>query len=975
MLQQPIKTIFKARLPARHRDLLRRMGWFALLLLYLAGPEARGGELPAGLPFIRNFSSRDIQGGMQSWWITQDRRDLIYVANNFGLLEYDGNAWNRYPVKNGTKVRSVYVGKDNRVYVGSQSGFGYFRSNRRGTLEYVALSDSLPARHRNFSEVWRIFGQGDQVYFLTFENVYRYDGTRLTTIVPASPLDFSFFVNGKIYVQQWGRGLSELKHDALHLLPGGGFFKNTRIVSILPSPAGLLVLTHRAGLYRYENDHVTPFACQGLAPLGELLINTAVRLQDGTIAIGTPNHGLLILDANGTLRRHLSKKDGLPDRSVNHIYQDNQAHVWLALNNGIAMIELGSPFTVIDEKMGLPGAGYAAIRQGDAVLLGTNNGLFAWDLAGRRITQVPRSTGQVYTLGKIGGDYLVGHDSGPMVLKNGVLSPLHDEKGAWLFKPVPGREGYFVEGTYTGINLFEKKGNTYTFVRKLAGLRESSRVLEFDEDGNLWMAHGYKGIYKLRLSDGLDRFTRVDFYNSRKGFPSDVLINLEKIDHELIFPAQRGVYRYDPATDRFVRHEGFSRLFRADEHVIDMEQDGLGNVYFISDQRAGVLQPKPMGGYATKTDVFGRITDLINDDLTSVQVLDAGSILFGAKEGFIHYDAGTPAVPGPFKVHIRKVADPVGRTPWFGGNAGEAAPVLSLPYARNAVQFAYAATFFESPEKTVFQYRLEGFDRNWSAWTPKTEKEYTNLPEGEYTFRVRARNLYGIGSPAAAYRFTIRPPWYRTGWAYVLYGIGAVSVLGGVFYTLDKRYKKEQRRLVMKKQRELYRKETELKHLSDVSEQEIIRLKNEKLVAELEHINQALTSSTIHLINKNEQLGSVKQRLQAVLESTPEAPKAEIRQIIHEIDKSISSDADWHRFEMNFNLVHGDFIKRLLHQYPSLTPQEVKLSAYLRLNLNTKEIAQLMNISIRGVEISRYRLRKKLNLVRDDNLTEFVLKF
>ncbi|HEX8529045.1 MAG TPA: two component regulator three y domain-containing protein, partial [Cytophagales bacterium] len=478
--------------------LLRGMGWVALLLRYLAGPAARGAEPPLGLPFVRTFSSRDIQGGIQSWWITQDRRDFIYVANNFGLLEYDGHAWNRYPVKNGTKVRSVYVGKDHRVYVGSQSGFGYFRGNRRGTLEYVALSDSLPARHRNFSEVWRIFGQGDQVYFLTFENVYRYDGTRLTTIVPSSPLDFSFFVNGKLYVQQWGRGLCELKHDALQLLPGGDFFKNTRIVSLLPSPGGLLVLTHRAGLYRYENGRVTPFACEGLAPPGELLINTAARLQDGTIAIGTPNQGLLLLDGNGTLRRHLSKRDGLPDRSVNHIYQDNQSHVWLALNNGIAMLELTSPFTTIDEKMGLPGAGYAATRRGDAVLLGTNNGLFTLDLAGRRITQVPRSTGQVYTLGKIGGDYLVGHDSGPMVLRDGGLSPLHDEKGAWLFRPVPGREGYFVEGTYAGINLFEKKGNTYTFVRKLAGLRESSRVLEFDEDGNLWMAHGYKGIYKLR---------------------------------------------------------------------------------------------------------------------------------------------------------------------------------------------------------------------------------------------------------------------------------------------------------------------------------------------------------------------------------------------------------------------------------------------------------------------------------------------
>ncbi len=961
-------------MPHDHPSRWRAGALCALLLLCLAGVGALGQAHRGGLPFIRNFSSADFKGGIQSWGITQDSRDFLYVANNFGLLEYDGKAWNHYPVKNGTKVRSVYVGRDNRVYVGSQSGFGFFRSNPRGLPEYVALSDSLPARHRNFTEVWRVYGRGEDVYFLTFENIYRYDGRRLTTLVPDGPLEFSFFVDGKIYTQEWGKGLSELKRDRLQPLPGGAFFKHIRIVSILPYGAGLLVLTNSEGIYRYENGHVSRFECTLSGRPEQLLINTAARLRDGTIAIGTPNEGLLIVDERGALRRHISKKDGLLDRSVLHIYQDHQDHVWLALNNGIAMIELTSPFTVIDEKMGLPGAGYAATG-GDEVLLGTNNGLFSFDPVRRQVTQVPHSTGQVYSIRKAGGDYLVGHHDGPMVLRNGALSRLGDEKGAWLFKPVPGKENYFVAGTYAGINLFVKNGDAYTFVRKFDALRESSRVLEFDEDGNLWMAHGYKGVYKLQLSEGLDGFTRVSFYNSKNGFPSDVLINLERINNALIFPAQRGIYRYDKATDAFVVEETFSRLFRPDEHVIDMEQDALGNIYFVSDQRAGVLQPQSPGKYVLKTDIFHRITDLINDDLTSVQVLDAKSVLFGAKEGFIHFDAGQPAAPGPFQVHIRKITNSVSRDTLFGGSPHPEAAALTIPYARNGLNFSYSATFFEKPEKTVFQYCLEGFDRGWSEWTPRTDKEYTNLPEGEYTFQVRARNVYGTRSGVATYRFTVLPPWYRTGWAYLLYGLGAASGLGLVFYALDQRYKKEQKRLVLHKQREIHQKETEIRHLSDQSEQEIIRLKNEKLEAELAHINQELTSSTIHLINKNEQLGAVKELLEGLVESRHDAPKTEIRRIISEIDKSLSGDADWHKFERNFNLVHGDFIKRLLARYPSLTPQEVKLSAYLRLNLNTKEIAQLMNISIRGVEISRYRLRKKLNLERNENLTEFVLRF
>ncbi len=970
-----MNAIFNLRLPYDHKGRLWAKALYALIMLCLTGLCTYGQENPAGLPFIQNFNSQDIKGGIQSWGITQDSRDFIYVANNFGLLEYDGKEWNHYPVKNGTKVRSVYVGQDNRVYVGSQSGFGYFTSNRQGLMEYVALSDSLPARHRNFTEVWRIYGQGKSVYFLTFENIYCYDGNRLTTLVPDGPLEFSFFVEGKIYTQEWGKGLSELKNNRLQLLAGGGFFRHIRIVAMLPHHSGLLVLTNSEGIYRYENGHISRFECPLSGRPEKLLINTAELLKDGTIAIGTPNEGLLIVDEHGALKRHISKRDGLLDRSVLHIYQDNQDHLWLALNNGIAMVELTSPFTVIDEKMGLPGAGYAAATKGDQVLLGTNNGLFSFDPATRQIVQVPNSTGQVYSIRRMGRDYLVGHHDGPMVLKEGVLSQLNDEKGAWLFKPLPGKENYFVAGTYTGINLFEKNPSTYKFVRKFDALRESSRVLEFDEEGNLWMAHGYKGIYKLQLSAGLDGFTKVSFYNSKKGFPSDVLINLERINNTLIFPAQRGIYHYDKATDAFVVDETFTGLFNPDEHVIDMEQDATGNIYFVSDQRAGVLQPKPLGKYTLKTAIFQRITDLINDDLTSVQVLNSRSILFGAKEGFIHYNADQPASLGPFKVHIRKMINSISRETLFGGNSNGEAAALTIPYTRNAVNFSYSATFFEKPEKTVFQYYLKGFDQNWSEWTSRTDKEYTNLPEGEYTFQVRARNIYGTGSEAAAYRFTIQPPWYRTGWAFGLYGMSAVSLLGLVFYTLDKRYKKERQRLVLNKQREIHKKETEIRHLSDKSEQEIIRLKNEKLEVELAHINKELTSSTIHLINKNEQLGSVKGLLEGLLESRHDAPKTEIKRIISEIDKSLSSDADWHKFERNFNLVHGDFIKRLLEQYPLLTPQEVKLSAYLRLNLNTKEIAQLMNISIRGVEISRYRLRKKLNLERNENLTEFVLKF
>jgi len=274
------------------------------------------------------------------------------------------------------------------------------------------------------------------------------------------------------------------------------------------------------------------------------------------------------------------------------------------------------------------------------------------------------------------------------------------------------------------------------------------------------------------------------------------------------------------------------------------------------------------------------------------------------------------------------------------------------------------------------RYYLENFDQGWSDWTLKTEKDYTNLPEGNYRFRVMARNIYGTTSEGHSFSFTIAPPFYRTGWAYLLYSVTGVMALVLVFFQLNKRFKKEKRLMMLKQERELHKKNSQIKQITDKSEQEIVRLRNEKLQSEIDHMNRELTSSTIHLINKNEVLNTVKLDLEDIVRKQQMNGHHDgLKKIIHTIDQSVSSDNDWKQFELHFNNVHGNFTHRLLEKYPRLTPQEIKLSAYLRLNLNTKEIAHLLNISVRGVEISRYRLRKKLNLDRNENLTDFMLKF
>lgn len=378
---------------------------------------------------------------------------------------------------------------------------------------------------------------------------------------------------------------------------------------------------------------------------------------------------------------------------------------------------------------------------------------------------------------------------------------------------------------------------------------------------------------------------------------------------------------------------------------------------------------------------------MLNDDLQNITILNANQVLYAAKEGFILYTSGKAGITNyPFQTLIRSIRLTAGNNlKLFNGyylkngqvvNEQPSSYIKNIPYNQNSIHLSYSAPFIDGLEKTVYQYWLKNGESGWSEWSSRTDKEYTNLGEGSYIFHVRAKNIYGEISEGTAYAFVILPPWYRTKLAYIFYSTLIFASLFIPFFLVNKKHKRERKRLTLKQEKELHRKETEIESITKKSEEQIQRLKNEKLKAEIESKNKELATSTMHLINKNGFIARVKGNLGSITKrSRNQEVKNELRKVIGHIDKNISQDDDWQHFTFHFDQVHGDFTTRYKETYPDLSPQEIKLSAYLRLNLSTKEIAHLLNISVRGVEIARYRLRKKLNLDRAVNLQEFILKF
>lgn len=932
-----------------------------------------------GLPFVTNYEALSYQAGIQNFDIIQDELGRIFVANNLGLLEFDGKTWSRYGLNN-TKVRSAFLGADKRIYVGSQADFGYLESNDSGQLIYTSLADSLPENLKDFDETWRVFGSGELIYFCTFTRIYTYDGKAVSALDPKRRLDISFQVENQLYSQIQGEGLFKINSGQFELVRNGDFFKDKRISNMLAYDRGRwLITTFSHGVFLYDGE-VKPFQIKSDLWENRFLINYSTRLRNGNLALATQNAGLFILDKEGNVLTHLDKSSGLQDLTINFIFEDDQGGLWLAMNNGIARVELSSPFSVIDDRLGLSGAGYAALKFDDGIYLGTNNGLFLWKNG--RISFIKGTEGQVYSIQDIRGKVVLNHHNGTFLVENGQAVQISSIQGAWILKQHPIQSDFFIQGNYTGLSLFQWKNGTLVFVEKIKGLEESSRVMEFD--GNtLWVAHGYKGVFKLVLSEDLGEIEENKLYNSAQGFPNNDLINVYRVSNRLIFTANGGFYGYESGTDRFIPLSEFNDLFGYGTVMADLESDELGNLYFIEQARLGVIKPQNNRQMALFSSSFNKVKRLWNDDLANMIVLDNQNILIGGKQGFIHYqpslDLPRTDEPRTFFKQIRNQG--INGTVIFSGHGASDGSVVkakeeTFPYSQNSFLFEFGTAHYPSGNEIQYQYFLENYDQDWSAWTLEEKKEYTNLREGDYVFKVRAKTVFDEVSKPVEFRFTVKPPLYRSTFAYILYGFSLVAFLFSGFKWLDERHKYQTLKLEQEKEMELRQKDDVIETITLQSEQEIMKLKNDQLQAQIEFKNQELTSSAMNLIQKNKLLTNIKSSLKSLMEENgSQELNTQLNRLVRSIDKDLEGVEDWSAFAESFDQVHGKFITRLKEKFPELTPQEIKFSAYIRMNLNTKEIANLLGISVRGVEIGRYRVRKKLGLSRQDNLSDFLLRF
>ncbi|MCC6462257.1 MAG: hypothetical protein IT260_17450, partial [Saprospiraceae bacterium] len=555
-----------------------------------------------GSPPVLNFSKKNYQAGTQVWDIAQDAKGVMWFGNNEGLLEFDGKHWRLHPLANRTIVRSVRAGAGGRIYAGGQDEFGYFAPTPNGGLAYHSLKQLLPAAEQRLGDVWNIMVCPEGVFFRTNHQVFRYHQERLSSLFPpGSSLHFMGDWNGKPLLQDGAAKLYVFEQGRLRQLDKPAEFRSGIISGVLPfAPDTLLIATIKNGFFYFDGHGFVPWKTPVDDFLKTNVIFCARMLGDGKIALGTALNGFVTLDRQRRIYQHLNKKSGLQNNTVLSLCTTPNGGLWLGLDNGIDFVDIQSPFTTIFPDGELQGTGYTARVFGGKLYFGTNTGLYATDWKSyyspaerQRFSMVQHSEGQVWSLNELGNSLLMGHHEGAFEIRGLSARKLTALQGVWKFVPLSAELA--LAGHYNGLALFKKSAAGWAFESTLAGLSESSRLLAKDARGAIWMAHPYRGVYRIR-PDLPQRQLQAEFFGGRSGLPSDLGNHLFQLGENtapegesVVFAGERGVFEFQEEQNRFVPDAKFERIFGAANRVRYLKQDQLGNIWYATDQETGLL--------------------------------------------------------------------------------------------------------------------------------------------------------------------------------------------------------------------------------------------------------------------------------------------------------------------------------------------------------------------------------------------------
>ncbi|HNT94017.1 MAG TPA: hypothetical protein PLK17_03530 [Bacteroidales bacterium] len=918
---------------------------FLVICLIFVSP-AVSGQAGGNRSDIRRFIPGTIPVKSQNWEISRDPvTNYVYFANSAGLVEYNGITARTYPVPFGQGVRSVYINSDGVIFTGSFEDFGFWRRDRPGELTYTSLAVGSDVVGND--EIWNISEINHTLYFQSFTSVYVYDYNGIKRIAAPSSMLFFFRVGDRFIAQSIDEGLYWFDGEAFSFIVGSGIFAAHKIHALLDlGPREKWICTANNGIFLFDGSKFRPLESEISGYLKEATCNAGLAVNDSLLVFGTILRGLVLCDRDGRILETYDYSNGLNNNTVLSLYLDAGKGLWAGLDDGANYLETLSPVAYYENSGGDLGTIYTVIRDRNHLFLGTNHGLFAtgidnsdgsYRFTGLRI--IPGTQGQVWKLSKYDGQILCGHNDGTFLVDGLKAVRISDVTGGWSVRPFG---EYLIQGTYTGIVSF-RKGHTgkWEFSSRIDGYAEPTRFVEIDYLGYVWALHPQKGVYRLELNEEADSVIS-SLYLGSEG-ENARMVSMSVLNNQMIFIAPDHIYGFDYEHKDFYPvtslEPGLGEFVRATQ-IIPFQK---GSYWFVLDNRIALFN-------ITRDLQAEKVMEFVHEyaDLPwreqQVMSLDSGKLLIPTRQAFSIYDLNR------LVSRAETSALTVSRLVFSGGNKtttlSPGSPDFhAVPSRENNLTVYIANPSGFDREVREYLYRITELGDEWYR-TATDNFSLLNLRHGDYHLQVR--EVAGSGEAKAA--FTIRSPFLLSGWALLLYILAAAGLTAaGIMFFRSKL--ESHRRMI---------------------EYEVGK---NRLESELDYKSYELMLTMRYLIRKTDTLRELRDRLETAKESSVKMPARFIREMEQIIDHGLDTQTEeWRNVMKNLKLSQEGFFSRLKKKYPSLTPNDLRLCSYLRMNFTTKEIANLSNISTRSVEIARYRLRTKLNLSHDVNLTEFLIQ-
>ncbi len=903
-------------------------------------------------PAMYTYTTAEYELHQENYSAVFDGGGLLYVANAYGLLEYDGYEWKKIPLPDGKSPVSLCY-TDNKVFIGGNDEFGYVAKNASGISVYHSLVHLLSdSAKKQIGWLDHCVEANGKVYFANFANVFIYDGTAVSVMKPKPKGKFLSIENqgGQLYLFEKGRGMGVFENTDIEWWAGD--IENLEIRGVEKISSKLYYLYASDGVYKYNGMHAERI--EKTAFLSKYVVSNVIA--DGKKKVlCTELGGVFILDDQFDVKYHFDQSNS--KLTTNYIYaaaENKQGDLCFATANGITLLNLSSSVSNVDVSSHLYGAGYSSLLVGDTMYLGTSQGLFYaphWKAKGEKhFEKIAEVKAYVYDIHLQNGNLFCGNRADVYQI-NGtsvkIISP-ESARGAWGLHSVPNRKDIFLVGTYSGIDVYRFENKQWKFSNKIEGYNFPGRNFEFDTEGNIWVASGLAGLFKLSVNTEYSKVLKSKEFCEELKVKKDYFIELIKSGNEILVSSYDGIYKVEKGA--LAKDAQMNSIGLAFERIRKINND---LIYTVQKRMPVVLKKTEKGFVIDSAHILNNIKIELIGNSELIDQFSPEEYIVGTPDGFIIANNVSPKKYYG-KIALRKIQNIYSDSLVNIENA--------ISFNDNNLRFTFAYSPLERFYSLEWYAMLQedGKEGVWQKIDKAHFKEFSNLKEGDYTFRLKVVCRYTTLDETAV-TFTILPPWYRSTLAKIIYFL--LLLFGGyLIYKFNQvRMKKLAEKMTAEKEKELLVQEKEFKA--------------EILKKELQEKETEMSYMALNYSQKKDLLEHVSDKMNDLLTKLddPRALRAEIKGLEYSLNNSEGDEEKkWNEFQILFNKEHNDYLDKIKAMDPKIKESMLLMCVYIRMGKSNKDICNLINISITALDKRKSRLREKFNVPEEVTLNEFL---